>query len=569
MDPTDLSHPGSSDAPAQPGSRAPTPSMTAPDNSNPIAVSRMTAEPGPRDTIGTSTAPIPPLPNPRTPTPAPAGARVYPWTERGNMYGYDVEGGHRLRERYERENPYQSRTEPAPRRRSRSPAGLPLPQLGPWEGSDLRNGATESSLSPLFSRDNNQTRTERHGPLLSLTLPPLDLHNHEYREEREAHQESLPNGHGHNQRRVQPQQGLINLEQSDRKKPEDASLCEFSSPCRMAPSPDGMHFRKVVSHVFGRNKTTTKLFPRSVWVHYCRKHYQRARYRADQWPFTQCELLLESLNRMEAWGGVESFELILRRREMMRTDEANEPAGSSGTGRSSAALAPPASFGALQSGRRHPTAIISPVPDWLRVHLGPGKSFAEIRRIVMQVREHMITLRNDEKNRQILLATRASVASPRESPKGGCGGGGSGRRATPNRYKNTLRQQISRVRFPDVEILPTFRMWVLEAALRQRSSTDQVSEEKEVNGEHGENSQRSSARENDEDTVQHGNSSIAPVSVPAHVPAASDSQSAGQEIGRAGTNRGGSESQRRRSARLFLRMATRVSSRGSVKKPHK
>jgi hypothetical protein len=38
-------------------------------------------------------------------------------------------------------------------------------------------------------------------------------------------------------------------------------LCEFSGSCHMNPSPDGVHFRKIVSHLFGRNKTSTKLIP--------------------------------------------------------------------------------------------------------------------------------------------------------------------------------------------------------------------------------------------------------------------------------------------------------------------
>lgn len=249
----------------------------------------------------------------------------------------------------------------------------------------------------------------------------------------------------------------------------DVKLCEFSSPCRMNPSPDGMHWRKVVSHIFGRNKASTKLFPDAVWVHYCRKHYQRARYRADQWPFTQCDLIVESLYRMEQWNGVLSFELTLRRREQDR-DTGQMPSRN------------PALTRYLQSGRRHPTAVTAPVPDWLRNELGKNKSFNDIRRIVERVREYMVAMRREEKAQQ---ERRIAIAGPpRRDPGSAVGNGlssssGKASRAHPDTYyrhggwqsvvppkgatpKYPSTAQMSRVRFPDVEILPTFHPWVWE-----------------------------------------------------------------------------------------------------------
>lgn len=286
----------------------------------------------------------------------------------------------------------------------------------------------------------------------------------------------------------------------DKSKPHepktDVKLCEFSSPCRMNPSPDGMHWRKVVSHIFGRNKASTKLFPDAVWVHYCRKHYQRARYRADQWPFTQCDLILESLYRMEQWDGVQTFELTLRRREQDRD-----------AGHVSSRNPPPRY---LQSGRRHPTAVTAPVPDWLRDELGKNKTFEDIRRIVEQVREYMVEMRREEKaqqERRIAVAgpprrdpgsaigsgpssepdrgQRSSLSSaPRSGQRKGPGNGSSNAatkgsvqpprdyyrhggwqsvvppKGAASKYPSTA--QMSRVRFPDVEILPTFYPWVWE-----------------------------------------------------------------------------------------------------------
>lgn len=300
--------------------------------------------------------------------------------------------------------------------------------------------------------------------------------------------------------------------------PQNAPVrCEFTTPCRMNPSPDGMHFRKVISHIFGRNKATTKLFPTSVWVHFCRKHYQRARYRADQWPFTQCELLLDSLRRMEEWNGVENFKLVLRRREQLRVGN-TENAGTRASGPSAV----------LQTGRRHPTAITSPVPDWLHRQTDVMMSFDDIRALVLQIREYMEKLREDEKSRQ-------AEAS---------GVGEDGR-------QNEVRQQASRVRFPDVEILPFFKQWVVDEALRQRYSPQNGDQNAETGEQDDDEDHPESDGDNDEDTDE--DEDDAPVG----------------EIGRTGTNSGRSESQRRRSQRNFVRMVsgvTRVSNGGAVKK---
>ena len=347
--------------------------------------------------------------------------------------------------------------------------------------------------------------------------------------------------------------------------------CEFSAPCRMGPSPDGMHWRKVVSHVFGRNKASTKLFPQYVWVHYCRKHYQRARYRADQWPFTQCDLLLESLNRMERWGGVNSFELILRRREQLRVDnepdaDSNErPAGARTTAsttrketRTSRALAAP------QRSRKHPTAINAPVPLWLRQLVGKSKSFDNIRELIEHVRTYLSDLRKEEREEQLSLSMSPSLSvSPRHAA-----GKARKRPVKTTGFKNNQRLQTSRVRFPDVEILPTFNPWVVEAALRQRSTNkEDVKEE----------SQHPDIPDNERivelaDAEQTPGAQTGPVehALDVSVDAAATEQAqdhAQFQIGRAGTNSGNSESQRRRSQRVYVESLNRVSCQGSVRKP--
>jgi len=304
----------------------------------------------------------------------------------------------------------------------------------------------------------------------------------------------------------------------DQNQEEQTPLCEFAMPCRMGPSPDGMHYRKVISHVFGRNKAMTKLFPEYVWVQYCRKHYQRARYRADQWPFTQCELLLESLRRMEEWGGVMKFKLTLRRREQLRVEGSDDVHKASGA----------SSSATLPSGRKHPTAVTSPVPDWLLNLSETTMSFDDIRALILQIREYMIEMRDEEKSR---LAEEAGV-----DEKGA---------------HKEVRHQMSRVRFPDIEILPTFNQWVLDAALRQREQRN-----------HG---QGTEAERDDREGHPNNNNNIK---------GDEDSHDEGEvhaaEIGRAGTNSGRSPRERRRSQRNFVKLVsgvTRVSPAGAVKKP--
>ncbi|KAF3390377.1 hypothetical protein F1880_009340 [Penicillium rolfsii] len=278
-------------------------------------------------------------------------------------------------------------------------------------------------------------------------------------------------------------------------------LCEFSRPCKMSPSPDGVHFRKIVSHLFGRNKASTKLFPDYVWVYYCRKHYQRARYRAEQWPFNQCELLMQSLDRMEEWGNVLFFELRLRRREALR-------AGGQG-GR-------PTPTGLLRNGRRHPTAITAPVPDWLQHEVGTRKSFADIRQIVKRIRSYLTRLKKEEDSKKMARGKTSGAAILAKDEK--------------TAHNAAHRERNSLVRFPDIEILPTFHPRVLEEA-HQRTS-----QKKRGNKEGSE-----SANERKESNVQE-----------------EDSEDEGEDM---------QETSGKGRHRKGLKLVTRVSSKGAIKKP--
>ncbi|KGO66414.1 hypothetical protein PITC_067100 [Penicillium italicum] len=502
-------------------------------------------------------------------------------------------------------------------RRLVQPADLPefreLPQ-GPFVGSshypretyvppginDLMPQTLPSS-SPTLSPNNTQR-----GRGSSRGLDCALDHSEDYLRQTYLPNDGSPYGYHHDQHQQSqecvpgPETLPVSKQEEDSNDNDEDHLCEFAAPCRMHPSPDGMHYRKVVSHVFGRNKAVTKLFPLGVWVHYCRKHYQRARYRADQWPFTQCDLLLESLSRMESWDGVDSFELILRRREQMRVGRETEGTPTTETSKKKETY-PSANQAQDQdnkssgvttqaAGRKHPTAIIAPVPDWLRQHVGHGKTFQEIRRIIEMVRNHMVRLRNQERAQQQLNHIPKSPSAPHSPRRGAPSNGRRGRIAKPA-SRDPLRLRASTVRFPDVEILPHFKPWVKEAALRQRSATNcpkkeggikdygaeqRVSGGGYISGEIQDPCDGNARAESSQPT----NGQIATNSTTPCPAQHSDSISTTEmaeanllqmqpHIGRAGTNRGQSESQRRRSERVYIRALDRVPGQGSTKKHSK
>ncbi|KAI9833620.1 MAG: hypothetical protein M1819_003573 [Sarea resinae] len=90
--------------------------------------------------------------------------------------------------------------------------------------------------------------------------------------------------------------------------------CSYAENCTT-----GSPLRKVVSHIFGRNKLCTRQIPQGVWVHYCRKHYQRSRYRNPRgFALLQCDLVRKQIDRLDSWGGVASWIVKVRKREEIR-----------------------------------------------------------------------------------------------------------------------------------------------------------------------------------------------------------------------------------------------------------
>ncbi|KAL4980461.1 hypothetical protein BDW66DRAFT_147401 [Aspergillus desertorum] len=125
--------------------------------------------------------------------------------------------------------------------------------------------------------------------------------------------------------------------------------CSFSypRPCTAMEPGEHPYPRKVISHIFGRNKKVTKQIPPWIWVYYCRRHYQRSRYRAGtdgrEWARIQCEKVLDLFEAMRKWGMVEGFTVHLRSREVERL---------AGAARASAAAAPSPCNSKWRGGRR-------------------------------------------------------------------------------------------------------------------------------------------------------------------------------------------------------------------------
>jgi hypothetical protein len=111
---------------------------------------------------------------------------------------------------------------------------------------------------------------------------------------------------------------------------DEKPVCMFVADCNT-----GSQLRKAISHLFGRNKTCTLKIPKMVWVYYCRKHYQRVRYRnARTYPVTQMELVETQIERLHTWSEqnkakgkgayINSWTLSLRKREEKRRQEMQE-----------------------------------------------------------------------------------------------------------------------------------------------------------------------------------------------------------------------------------------------------
>ncbi|CAH0053087.1 unnamed protein product [Clonostachys solani] len=167
---------------------------------------------------------------------------------------------------------------------------------------------------------------------------------------------------------------------------EDGSwLCHCTPGCKTGAGP-----RKAISHFFGRNKACTLLIPNHVWVFFCRKHYQRTRYRnGGLYAKTQIKLVREQATRIHDWSQkniakgrptyLKDWTFALRKREQERVDEALMAQGAPGNG-----------------AELDDTDTVADIPRWVINSLGVGKTSDQVFELINRFRDELEAGRIDD-----------------------------------------------------------------------------------------------------------------------------------------------------------------------------
>ncbi|KAG0645063.1 hypothetical protein D0Z07_9271 [Hyphodiscus hymeniophilus] len=170
------------------------------------------------------------------------------------------------------------------------------------------------------------------------------------------------------------------IAQDDSNKP---ITCEYVENCDT-----GSQMRKAISHIFGRNKMCTRQIPQNVWVHYCRKHYQRSRYRnPKEYTKTQCGLVLKQIRQIHKWYELHRsghgnklllrWTLAIRKREKQRIEDL-ERKGTNKRKRSTAD-ADDEEEEEEDFGLGH--GPVTAVPEWLQAQCGTGYPTSQVLEI--------------------------------------------------------------------------------------------------------------------------------------------------------------------------------------------
>ncbi|MCJ1466490.1 hypothetical protein MMC07_005109 [Pseudocyphellaria aurata] len=147
--------------------------------------------------------------------------------------------------------------------------------------------------------------------------------------------------------------------------------------------------RKVVSHVFGRNKTCTMQIPESCTISWCRQHYQRFRYRSkENWIKIQIDIIRRQLDRIENWGGAMSWTIDWGKGEKEAIDVENavitqrvNSASYYGNATGFTAINQTRTANALEKPFDESQSTTSSI-RFLQSHMGAGKSINEVRATV-------------------------------------------------------------------------------------------------------------------------------------------------------------------------------------------
>ncbi|KAL8826240.1 MAG: hypothetical protein Q9170_007479 [Blastenia crenularia] len=209
---------------------------------------------------------------------------------------------------------------------------------------------------------------------------------------------------------------------------------EADGPCLLG---SGDH-RKVISHLFGRNKRCTHQIPDDCWIKYCRKHYQRQKYRCPaDWVETQLLLLDGHLDKMEAWGGIMSWTIAIRKKEREMLDHENSYF---------------AQHGRLPNGPRIRERFLLP-------YLGSDKTFADVRHLVDVINRECDDTKGDQLPSFELLAVIDERRNPRPKRFGRARRlAQSGRASTPATFRlstNATGQLLKTEASPSPSLLKT------------------------------------------------------------------------------------------------------------------
>ena len=167
--------------------------------------------------------------------------------------------------------------------------------------------------------------------------------------------------------------------------------CKYMDDCLLIKNLPVINWRKAMSHMFGRNKNCTRSIPDLIWSCFCRKHYQRARYRNNhEYNKRLCILIEIQILRILVWslenirlgtpenGVVRDWSLTCRRREQMRIEEVKSKKRSHEDDDSDDDFDGPI-----------PNGNTAQVPQWLLDLCRPGYSTLEILRIVARIGDDM------------------------------------------------------------------------------------------------------------------------------------------------------------------------------------
>ena len=177
-------------------------------------------------------------------------------------------------------------------------------------------------------------------------------------------------------------------------------LCKGSPGC-VAQSSD---HRKVVSHVFGRNKKCTLQLPDDSWVKFCRKHYQRTKYRFESnntWHLYQLELVRQQLDAFERFASVKSWNIFLLKPKSDAIEE--EDRKNVAHQKSIASAIRVDDSDGERSCSPEPTSVPSAIWErFLLPYVGENKSYADIRRVLKAIDAEFMSpdfQARDEKNK--------------------------------------------------------------------------------------------------------------------------------------------------------------------------